>query len=180
MTIENLPTFPILDAGFTWNALPELQMFGADDNNDDDKGDKGDLGDTGKAALQAERKRANAAEAELKKFKDAQDKKEKDDLSEVERLKRENAELTSNLSKAETANLRMQVGLDAKVPAEHFGRIQGTTKEEMEADAKVLATTFGGPKVPKADPSAGPKNDPAGQTKKDQFIDTIDGLFDNQ
>lgn len=139
------------------------------------------LGDAGKAALDAERKARTAAEKELKKFRDAEQAQRDKDLPEIDKARRE---ATENLTKAEQAELKalkFEVAYDEGLPKELVGRLVGNTEEELRADAKSLLALVGekGPKVPKADPSAGRKSTTgnSGLTPAEDFGDMIEDLF---
>lgn len=67
--------------------------------------------------------------------------------SEADRLKRENADLQAKLAKSgETSieTLRLQVALENGLTAFQAKRLVGSTKEELEADAAELKTSWGG------------------------------------
>lgn len=97
------------------------------------------LGEPGKAALTAERSRAKAAEkrakdaeAELQKLRDK-------DKSETERERDARTAADARAEAAELALLRRDIADEAKLPAEFAARLQGTTRDELLADAKALA-----------------------------------------
>lgn len=141
------------------------------------------LGDAGKAAIKAERERANAAERELaayrKKEKEASDK----ELSESQRLTRELEDERKKNAPLASENLRYKVATTVEgFPISLVSRLQGDDEASIKADAQALMTQFGaqGPKIPKADPSAGKKQSASGLSKAEQFESAIDGLFDSQ
>lgn len=124
-------------------------MPGANDPNDTgtgtggDAGDPNALGDAGKRALAAERKRATEAErraadleAELQKAKDK-------DKPDIERLTGERDAAAKRASDAETALLKLSIGLDKGLTPAQARRLTGTTRDELEADADELASAFG-------------------------------------
>jgi membrane protein involved in colicin uptake len=93
----------------------------------------------------AELERLRAADAELATRKAA-------DLSETERLQKERddakaeAETARATAAAATAAaLRMQVAADKGLTPKQAERLQGSTQEELEADADDLLNTFGTP-----------------------------------
>jgi hypothetical protein len=71
------------------------------------------LGDAGQRALKAERERAKAAEARA-------------------------AAAEKRLAEIETANLRADVAASKGLPDALVGRLSGSTREELEADADAL------------------------------------------
>lgn len=120
---------------------------------------KPELGDAGQKAIKAERTRAAAAEKRVAELEAEAQKRADAELSETERLKKENATLAERAEKAERDALRSAVAAEKKLPALLAGRLNGTTREELEADADALAAAFPTSKDPKPDPSAGPKNE---------------------
>lgn len=71
------------------------------------------------------------------------------DESETERLKRELAEAqakvsTSTEESAETRALRLEIALEKGLSAVQAKRLVGTTKEELEADADEIKSSWGG------------------------------------
>lgn len=136
------------------------------------------LGEGGKKALAAERAARVAAEKELKKFKDDADKRAKDELSEVDRLKLENTETSTQLTATQQELAKYKIGVEMKIDPALIKRLQGTTEDEIRADAAELVKLQPGTKVPKADPSQGRKTSSSGLSAKDEFADTVDSLFD--
>lgn len=159
----------------------------ADDNSTTDEGtepDESKLGEPGKAALAAERKRANeaekarkAAEAELQKLRDL-------DKSETERERDARTAAESRAAAAELALLRRDVADEAKLPVEFAARLQGSTREELLADAKALAKLVPAAGTSTPPPPAGDKakealkvgGDPTGHAKAlngDPLLDSL-------
>lgn len=110
----------------------------------------GDLGDGGKSAIDKERaaaraaeKRAKAAEAELQKLKDK-------DLSDQDRKDREAKDALTRAEAAEARALRLEVAADKGLDLKLAGRLQGSTREELEADADTLRAL-----LPAATPATG-------------------------
>lgn len=117
------------------------------------------LGETGLRALQAERDARAAAEraaaelaARVKSFEDANKSAEEraaEQLAEAQRTAVENA------NKA----LRYEVAAEAGLPLTAAGRLQGSTREELLADAASLKALIGSaqsaPGTPKPDPRQG-------------------------
>lgn len=124
-----------------------------------------DLGDGGKKALAAERQRAKAAErraseleARLKEIDDA-------GKSEAERASERVAAAEKAATEAEQRALRLEIAAEKGLTSAQAKRLVGATREELEADADELLTTFGTskPTGPKPDPSQGAKGKPTRQ-----------------
>lgn len=118
------------------------------------------LGEGGKKALDAERARAKELEKELAKFRKAEQDKADADKSEAE--KRAAAE--ERAAKAELNVARLEVAAEKGLTPAQAKRLQGTTREELTADADQILIDFPGapgappgPAVPKPDPSQGSK-----------------------
>ncbi|MFJ6720485.1 hypothetical protein [Streptomyces sp. NPDC091259] len=114
----------------------------------------------------AELERLRAAEAELASRKAA-------DLSETERLQaeRDAAKAEAEAARAEAAQatataLRLEVATAKGLTPKQAERLRGATRDELEADADDLLTTFGTP-VPQggAGRSGGPRGSEVGGTK---------------
>lgn len=149
--------------------------------NTESEQDDEELGTGGTKALAAERARANAAEKELKKLKDAETERQRNEMSEVDRLKQDNTGKDEKLTSLEKENMKLRIGLELKMDPSLVKRLQGDTEDEIRADAEELvklAPPANGPKIPKADPSQGRKKSTGGLSPKDEFTDTLDGLFD--
>lgn len=118
--------------------------------------------DAVKRALDAERgaakeakKRADAAEAKVAEFEEA-------NKTELEKLTGKVESLTNESKGTKAENLRLRVALDKKLPSELIDRLQGSTQEEIEADADKLLelvktdtpppTMDGGTREPAPDP----------------------------
>lgn len=130
---------------------------------DDPKDPPADLGDAGKKAIDEERKarreaerRANDLDKRLKEFEDA-------GKTEIEKLTGRVADLEPKLTAAEARALRLEIALDKGVPKSLAVRLQGSTREEMEADADELLKTIGnGKKTPSFDGGAKADDAPKG------------------
>lgn len=101
-------------------------------------GDPNALGDPGKKALDEERAARKAAEkaardtaAKLKEYED-RDKSEADKLAERE----------AGIAARELTILKHEVAAEAKIDPALAPRLQGTTRDELLADAKALAKQF--------------------------------------
>lgn len=99
-----------------------------------------------------DKKELERLQAEEKKRADAQ-------LSETDRLQKERDEIAAENAKIKSDLLRREVVEEAGLPVSFASRLQGTTKEELLADAKELAKTLPqlkvAPKVPPTNPSNG-------------------------
>lgn len=103
-------------------------------------GDPDALGDPGKAALAAERRAKAAAERRAKTAEDALKAIKDAELSEVDRAKQAATEALERATKAELDAVRYRVATKKQVPEWLVDRLQGTTEEEISADAdRVLA-----------------------------------------
>lgn len=122
------------------------------------------LGEGGLKALQAEREARSQAEkqiadlnARIKEFEDAQKTdEEKQSEAELERQK-QFEETAAAKAKAEAQLLRYEVAASKGIDLKFVNRINGSTKEELEADADAFLELLGNasPSSPKPDPSAG-------------------------
>ncbi len=99
-----------------------------------------------------DRKELERLQAEEKKRADAQ-------LSETERLQKERDEIKAENAKIKSDLLRREVVDEVGLPATFATRLQGSTKDELLADAKELAKTLPqlkvAPKVPVTNPANG-------------------------
>jgi serine phosphatase RsbU (regulator of sigma subunit) len=125
------------------------------DDQDNGKGPKGGS-DALKADLARERRERQKLQNELKKLQDR-------DLSELERAQRQATEASKELEQLRAESLRQRVALKAGIPAEHIHRLQGSTEQELAADAAELAKLLT-PKAPRPDPSQGSR---AGEGPRD-------------
>lgn len=142
------------------------------------------LGDAGKKALEAERRNARAAAKErdalaarLKEFED-RDKSESDKA--VERA----AAAEKRAADLEAHVARLEIAAEAGLTPAQAKRLVGSTREELEADAKELLATF----KPASDESTETVTDSLdlgvrggapkkGNTTADQFAAAIEGSF---
>lgn len=100
------------------------------------------LGDGGKKALDAERrerraaeKRASDFEARLKEFEDR-------DKTEAEKLAERATAAEKRAAELETSALRLEVAAEKGLTPTQAKRLVGATREELEADADELLSTF--------------------------------------
>ena len=129
--------------------LDRFRMEAGDDGGGDDGDDGDSAGDTDSTAASAEdikkmqsalRKANKEAETFRLKLKEIEDR----DKSETEKLTERTRELEGNLTSAEQRALRLEIALDKGIPKTIANRLQGSTREEMEADADELLKTLGG------------------------------------
>lgn len=83
-----------------------------------------------KAAREAA-KRAEEAERRVAEF-------EERDKTELERLEERASKAEAELERISADRLRLEVAFEKKLPAELAGRLQGASREELEADADAL------------------------------------------
>lgn len=156
------------------NATPEVQ------------GDPAALGDAGKAALVAERKRADEAERLVKELTAERDaavaEREKtaadaaaavaDIEAKVAVLEQGNADLSAQV-------MRLNVGIDAKLPRVLIDRLTGDGEDALKQDAEALKAFVSDDKpspFPKADPSQG-ANGAAKASTAEQFAAAMEGIL---
>lgn len=143
---------------------------GDDGQGGDGSGDGGD-GDKGlKSALAAERKASKqaaadlaAAQARVKELEDASKSDEQRQQDAQEQLKKDHAQATSDLGKAETLIERYRVAAAKGLDLHAAERLQGSTREEIEKDAEdwiALWGTGGGQRQDerRGDPGQGPRS----------------------
>jgi hypothetical protein len=97
---------------------------------------EGDTADKWKALSRKHEREANALKAKVREYEEA-------GKSETERLTSHLKETEANLTQAETRALRAEVALDKGLPKGLATRLQGASREEMEADADDLLATLG-------------------------------------
>jgi hypothetical protein len=106
------------------------------------------LGEGGMRALAAEREARRGLEKRLKELEPlAQKYREFEDSqkSEVERLTERLTAAEQRAQQAESAGLRMQVAAAKGLTPEQAARLQGATRDELEADADQLRALFAPP-----------------------------------
>lgn len=138
---------------------------GLDDNPPADPPKPDDqLGDPGKKALAAERDRAKKAEKEAAELRAKVKEFEDRDKSESEKAAERLAKAETAAAEASAKLLRLEVASEKGLTPAQAKRLQGATREELEADADELLASFpaatGQPKAPVPDPSQGSKGDP--------------------
>ena len=115
-----------------------------------------------RAAKQAS-KELEEARKKLKAFEDR-------DKSETDKLTEKASEAEKRAERAEKALLRAQVAGEKKLPAELADRLQGDTKEELEADAERLAELVKPAGAPTVDTDAGKGSGSSGETSFNDII----------
>ena len=114
---------------------------------DDDKGKDDDtLGDAGKRALAAERDARRKAENDLKTARDELGKVKADQdasKSDMQKVLDKVAGLEKRAEEAERKALVAEVASEQKLTPAQARRLQGSTRDELEADAKDLLEAFG-------------------------------------
>jgi hypothetical protein len=129
---------------------------------DDDKGKDDDtLGDAGKRALTAERDARRKAENDLKTARDELGKVKADQdasKSDMQKVLDKVAGLETRAEEAERKALVAEVASEQKLTPAQARRLQGSTRDELEADAKDLLEAFGS----KAEGDGKGKNDGKG------------------
>jgi hypothetical protein len=133
------------------------------------------LGEGGKKALEAERKRAAELEKQLKALAPLTDLVDAirggkhipdNDKTEIEKLQEQLTQLQSDNEKERLGRLRLEVATAAGLTPEQAARLQGSTPEELAADAAALKELFaittepGGPRRPAPDPTQGGRGAP--------------------
>lgn len=129
--VGETPTTPVVDAAVDEFKSPESKQAV--------------LADLAKA-----RAEARAAKEQLQAIEDA-------NLSELEKAQKAASEAASRLAEFESANLRQRVALDKGLPASLVSRLQGTTEDEVAADADALLALIKAPRSPAPDPGQGPR-----------------------
>lgn len=99
------------------------------------KPDPDALGDAGKAALVEIRKERDAALARAKELEDR-------DKSEMQKATDRVTAAEARAEAAETRAMRIEVALDAGLTVAQAKRLSGTSRAELEADAKEFAATL--------------------------------------
>lgn len=115
-----------------------------EDQPDDDDDDKGSDSPTASAddveamkkALKKANREAEQARLKLKEIEDA-------GKSETQRITEERDSLKGELTGAQATALRFEIALDKGIPKSIAQRLQGATREEMEADAEALLKEIG-------------------------------------
>jgi hypothetical protein len=104
-----------------------------DDDDDQSQQDEGKW----KALARKHEKESKALAAKVKEFEDK-------GKSVEERLTSQLTDASSKLTEAETRAMRLEVAIDKGLPKRLALRLQGSDRDEMEADADELLETLGG------------------------------------
>lgn len=123
------------------------------------------LGEAGKKALQAERDARAALEKEIARLKPLADllggKPTGDTKSDLEKLTERMAELETAAATERLGRLRLEVATEKGLTPAQAARLQGTSRDELAADADALLALFpaapAASGTPKPDPSQGAK-----------------------
>ncbi|MFG3340539.1 hypothetical protein [Glycomyces sp. NPDC048151] len=136
------------------------------------------LGEGGKRALEAERKARSELEKQLKDLSDTyaplkglveairggKQGVADEDKTDVERLREELESIRAEADQERLSRLRLEVATEAGLTAQQAARLQGTTREELAADAAALKELFPavqeGPRRPAPDPTQGGRGAP--------------------
>jgi hypothetical protein len=114
--------------------------------------------------------RANANAEAAKKLKEIQD----GELSDFQKLQRDRDELSQKLTPLQQENARLHVALDKGLPKALAGWLQGTTPEELAADADALKALLAAPVEPVVPQ---PRPDPS-QGAQPSAVNTDDALYE--
>lgn len=141
-----------------------------DQNHDDDDNGDENLGANGLKALKAERENVKMLKAQLakqaEKLKEYEDANKTEAEKQAERL----AELEKTSAAVQKENMQIRVASAKGLPIDIASRLQGATKEEMEADAENLLKLMGNQShKPQADPSQGH----SGEAKPHSFYEAL-------
>lgn len=139
------------------------------DQNADTKPVERELADL-RAALKKANKEAEQSRLRLKEVEDR-------DLSEMEKAQRRAEKAEKDLADLQSATLRQRVALEKGLPAHLVPRLQGSTEEELSADADELLELVKAPTSPKPDPSQGARGGDPKTSTADQFAAAIQGEF---
>lgn len=100
---------------------------------------EGQLGDAGKKALDAERRAKRDAERQLAAANQRLKEIEDQGKTELQLATERASKAEQQLAAAQASQLRLEVAAAKGLPANLAGRLQGATREELEADADTLA-----------------------------------------
>jgi hypothetical protein len=154
------------------------EATGAPETGQGDQGDpktrKGDK-DAVLADLAKERRQRQAVERERqaleKRLKDFEDR----DLTEIQKAQKQAAEATKELEQLRAESLRQRVALKHEIPSDLIGNILGSTEDEMESSAAVLAR-YAKPKAPRPDHTQGSRADRQGPPNMNDLLRQAAGI----
>ncbi len=118
--------------------MPDEDEAGATPTEPQQDAPKPELGDAGQRALREERARARAAEKERDEAVALLKKWDEEKRSDQEKATRRAEEAEQRAVAAESRALRLEVVTETGLPAAMAGRLQGSTKEDLLADAESL------------------------------------------
>jgi hypothetical protein len=113
-------------------------------------------------AMEAALRKANAEAAKYRKqasaFEEAEQKRKEAEMSETDRLKAQYEKAAAELQALKLNELKRQAAAKHNLPEVLALRLQGTTLEELEADAETLSKTLPkqSPKIGATNPGAAP------------------------
>ena len=141
------------------------------------RGEPAELGEGGKKALDAERAARKAAEKLAADARAELDKIQRANESALEKAQREAKEAQEAASKATSDALRLRVAVAKGLPEALVNRLQGSTEEELAADAESLLALVRTPTAPQPDLSQGAKGASSGGSTAEQFAAAVQNAF---
>lgn len=145
-----------------WSATDLARFRMADEDDAPEGEDEDEAPQTGADDVDAMRRALAKANKEAEKTRLKLKEYEDRDKSETEKLAERTRDLESTLTSAQATATRYEIALDKGIPKSIASRLQGATREEMEADADELLKTLGdaGKKAPSFDGGAKDKDAP--------------------
>jgi hypothetical protein len=126
-------------------------------------------------------KQAKKNERELEQLRAEKQKRDEAEMTEAQRLQKQAEELSAKNAKLEADLLRRDVVAEKNLPPILAERLQGTTKEEMLADAdkllKALPLSKAAPKIPATNPNNGNITETE-QQKRERLFGRQTNIFD--
>jgi hypothetical protein len=113
------------------------------------------------AKLRDIEKKAKAESKELEQLRAEQKKRSEAEMTDLQRIQKQAEELQAQNAKLQSDLIRREVIAEVNLPSIFADRLQGTTKEEMLADAKKILEVL--PKQKPAAPHLDPTNPANGQ-----------------
>ena len=118
------------------------------------------------AALKEANKEAAARRKRLEELEAQEAKRKEAEMTEAEKATKRAQELEAKLHAYELGELQRAAAEKAGLPAQLAKRLQGSTAEELEADAKALAETLPKPTKTTASPTNPGANGQQGETRE--------------
>ena len=118
------------------------------------------------AALKEANKEAAARRKRLEELESAEAKRKEAEMTETEKAQKRAQELEAKLKAYELAEMQRAAAEKAGLPANLAKRLQGSTAEELEADAKALADTLPKPTKTTANVTNPGANGQQGETRE--------------